>query len=82
MVHFVNMPFASLTHPNLPLGLFKSQLAEAGIESEVFNFNLDFAQRIGYGGYETIAFFKGDAFKENDPTEYLKKWIEKKGSLK
>lgn len=59
MIHLVNMPLATLTRPNLPLGLFKSQLAEAGIESEVFNFNFDFAQRIGFGGYETIAFFKG-----------------------
>ena len=31
---------------------------------------------------KTIAFFKSDAFKENDPAGYLKKWIEKKGSLK
>jgi len=59
MIHLVNMPFTSLTHPNLALGLFKSQLAGAGMESDVFNFNLDFARRIGYSGYETIAFFKG-----------------------
>lgn len=59
MIHFVNMPFASLTHPNLPLGIFQAQLAAAGIESEVFNLNLDFAQAIGYSGYESIAFFRG-----------------------
>ncbi len=59
MIHLVNMPFTSLTHPNLALAVFKAQLAEIGLESQVFNLNLDFAQRIGRGGYESIAFFRG-----------------------
>lgn len=59
MIHLINMPFTSLTHPNLALAVFKAQLAEVGIKSQVFNLNLDFARRISYGGYESIAFFKG-----------------------
>lgn len=59
MILFLNMPFGSLTHPNLPLGIFQSQLTESGIDSDVLNLNLDFAQAIGYSGYESVAFFKG-----------------------
>ncbi|MCX6677461.1 MAG: RiPP maturation radical SAM C-methyltransferase [Methanothrix sp.] len=59
MIHLVNMPFASLTNPNLALGLIKAQLQEAGIESKVFNLNFDFARQIGFSGYETIALFRG-----------------------
>jgi ribosomal peptide maturation radical SAM protein 1 len=59
VVHLVNMPFVSLTHPTLALGLIKSRLAAAGIESRVFNHNLDFARSIGLGAYEMMALFKG-----------------------
>ena len=59
MIRLVNMPFGSLTHPNLPLGIFAAQLTEAGLDHDVHYLNLDFAQAIGYTGYESIAFFKG-----------------------
>jgi ribosomal peptide maturation radical SAM protein 1 len=59
MIHLINMPFASLIHPSLPLGLFKAQLDREGTDSEVFNFNFDFARRIGFGNYSTIAFLRG-----------------------
>jgi hypothetical protein len=59
MIHLVNMPFASLTNPNLALGLIKAQLQEAGMDCRVFNLNLDLARQIGFGGYETVALFKG-----------------------
>ncbi|HPJ29787.1 MAG TPA: RiPP maturation radical SAM C-methyltransferase [Methanothrix sp.] len=59
MIHLVNMPFASLTAPNLALGLIKAQLREEGLESKVVNLNFDFARMIGFGGYERVALFKG-----------------------
>ena len=59
MIHLVYMPFGSITHPPLALGLFKAQLAEAGIPCRVHHLNLHFAQRIGFGAYETISMFKG-----------------------
>jgi ribosomal peptide maturation radical SAM protein 1 len=59
MIHLIYMPFGSITHPPLALGLFKAQLAEAGIPSRVHHFNLHFARKINFGAYETIALFKG-----------------------
>lgn len=59
LIHLVNMPFVSLTHPTLALGLVKSRLAAAAIPSRVFNINLDFARAIGLGAYEMMALFKG-----------------------
>lgn len=59
MIHWVQMPFGSITTPSLALGQFKAQLAEAGIESQVFPFNMAFSRMIGPGAYETIARFKG-----------------------
>ncbi|MGB1276162.1 MAG: hypothetical protein ACPG77_10470, partial [Nannocystaceae bacterium] len=53
------MPFGSVTYPNLALGQFKAQLAGAGMDARVYNFNLQFARMIGVGAYETIARFKG-----------------------
>jgi ribosomal peptide maturation radical SAM protein 1 len=59
MIHIVNMPFGSLTHPAIAPALIKAQLENAGMPCKVFNFNFDFARMIGIGEYETIAFFKG-----------------------
>ncbi|MGK7956199.1 MAG: RiPP maturation radical SAM C-methyltransferase [Crocosphaera sp.] len=59
MIHLIYMPFGSITHPPLALGLFKAQLEEAGIPCRVHHFNLRFAQCINFGSYETIALFKG-----------------------
>lgn len=59
MIHLVNMPFVSLTHPTLALGVLKSRLAADGQASRVFNLNLDFARAIGLGAYEMVALFKG-----------------------
>lgn len=59
MICLVNMPFGSLTRPALALGLFKTQLEEAGLPVRVLNLNFDFARRINFGSYEGIAVFKG-----------------------
>lgn len=59
MIHLVNMPFGSLTSPNLALSLMRSQLGAAGLDSRVFNLNFDFANKIGFNEYETIALFRG-----------------------
>ncbi len=59
MIHIVNMPFGSLTHPAIAPALIKVQLERAEMPCKVFNFNFDFARMIGIGEYETIAFFKG-----------------------
>ncbi len=59
MIHLVQMPFGSVTTPSLALGQFKAQLADAGIPSRVFPFNMAFSRMIGPGAYETIARFKG-----------------------
>jgi ribosomal peptide maturation radical SAM protein 1 len=59
MIHLINMPFGSIQHPNLALGLIKSQLAQNDITSIVHNLNILFAQMIGFSGYEYIAMFKG-----------------------
>ncbi|MEZ4451213.1 MAG: RiPP maturation radical SAM C-methyltransferase [Nannocystaceae bacterium] len=59
LIHLVNMPFVSLTHPTLALGLIKSRLQAAGLVAPVHNLNLDFARAIGLGAYETLALFKG-----------------------
>jgi ribosomal peptide maturation radical SAM protein 1 len=59
MIHLINMPFASIFHPALALGLIKSQLKEAGIKNHVFDLNLMFAGMIGFASYEAIAMFKG-----------------------
>jgi len=59
MIHLIYMPFGSITHPPLALGLFKAQLEQAGIPCRVHHFNLRFAQFINFGSYESIALFKG-----------------------
>jgi len=59
MIHLIYMPFGSITHPPLALGLFKAQLEQAGIPCRVHHFNLRFAQCINFGSYESIALFKG-----------------------
>ncbi|MCP4111572.1 MAG: hypothetical protein GY749_39625 [Desulfobacteraceae bacterium] len=58
MIYLVNMPFASITYPNLALGLFKSQFLENKIDCRILDLNLYFARLIGYGGYQNIARFK------------------------
>jgi ribosomal peptide maturation radical SAM protein 1 len=59
MIHLVNMPFASMIHPSLALGQFKAQLKEAGLESQVYNFNFDLAIKAGILNYELVAKSKG-----------------------
>lgn len=59
MIHLIDMPFGSIFRPSLALGLIKSSLDQAGINSRVFHLNLLFAQRMGFANYETIALFKG-----------------------
>jgi ribosomal peptide maturation radical SAM protein 1 len=59
MIHLVNMPFASLLRPAYALGQFKAQLASAGLESRVFNFNFDFALKAGVKQFELVALMRG-----------------------
>jgi len=53
-VLLINMPFAGVTHPSLALGLFKAQLRAAGIECDVADLNLRFAQRVGWDNYSAV----------------------------
>ena len=59
MIHLIYMPFGSITHPPLALGVFKAQLEREGIPCRIHHFNLRFAQWINFGSYEAIALFKG-----------------------
>lgn len=53
------MPYGSLTCPSPALGLIKSSLTQAGLDSRVFNLIFDFARLMGQDGYEMISLFKG-----------------------
>lgn len=68
MIHLVNMPFASVHHPSLSLGLIKALLGQAGIPARVHDLNLTFARMIGVAGYEAIGLFKG---KDVQVSEWL-----------
>jgi ribosomal peptide maturation radical SAM protein 1 len=59
VIRLVNMPFGSLTRPALALGLFKAQLAQAGMAARTLNPSFDFARLIGFGAYECVSMFKG-----------------------
>lgn len=59
MIHLIYMPLALTINPSLALGQIKAQLNEAGMESRVFNLNLDFAGRLGIKNYEIIALTRG-----------------------
>ena len=59
MIFFLNMPFASLTEPSLPVGVFKSQLKQHQMPVHVFNFNFNFARLVGLSSYSTISLLKG-----------------------
>ena len=54
MIAMVNMPFASLMVPPLPVGLLKARLNRAGLLCTAFNFNFLFARFIGIGAYQSI----------------------------
>jgi len=54
-IHLVQMPFGSGLHPSLPLGLLKALLTRAGVRARVYNLNLEFAGRIGFPLYESLA---------------------------
>ena len=41
VVAFVSMPFAVCAMPSIALGLLKARLAEAGLDSTVYDFNLE-----------------------------------------
>jgi ribosomal peptide maturation radical SAM protein 1 len=61
MIYLINMPFASITYPNLALGLFKAQFNKANLTSKIFDFNFTFARMIGYSSYQKIGrFMDGD----------------------
>ena len=59
MIHLVNMPFASLLRPSLPLSQIKAQLAEVGLPARVFNLNFDFALEAGFEAFEMVALLRG-----------------------
>ncbi|MCP4351939.1 MAG: RiPP maturation radical SAM protein 1 [Desulfobacterales bacterium] len=61
MIYFINMPFASISYPNIAPALFKAQCKQARIECRVLDLNLLFARLIGYNGYQKIGrFMEGD----------------------
>jgi len=51
-IALICMPWASIAQPSLALGLIKAQLAEAGIASDAFYFNLELADLIGLDLYD------------------------------
>lgn len=59
MIRLVNMPFGSLLRPPLALGLMEAQLRAADLDVGTTHLTFDFARLIGFGAYESIAFFKG-----------------------
>ena len=54
-IALVNMPFASIYRPSIGLGLLKAALVRDGHEVDVFDFNLDFAERVGFEAYSLLA---------------------------
>jgi len=59
LICLINMPFASMIHPNLALCQFKAQLTEAGLDCRLLNLNYDFACQIGMKSYEAFARRRG-----------------------
>lgn len=59
MIRLISAPFGSVTHPPLAPAVMKAQLDRAGLPTRVLYLNLDFARMIGFGAYESIAYFKG-----------------------
>lgn len=53
-VYLVNMPYASLTHPSLALGLIETYIKEYGHAVDVIYGNLEFANIIGLAEYDVI----------------------------
>lgn len=54
-IALVNMPFASIYRPSIGLGLLKAALVRDGHHVDVFNFNLDFAEQVGFEAYSLLA---------------------------
>jgi ribosomal peptide maturation radical SAM protein 1 len=54
-VSFVVMPFASAHRPAIGVSLLKAALKQIGISSDIYYFNLDFAELIGISLYDIIA---------------------------
>ena len=54
-IALVNMPFASIYRPSIGLGLLKEALVRDGHHVDVFNFNLDFAEQVGFEAYSLLA---------------------------
>ncbi len=53
-VCLVNMPYSSLTHPSLALGLIESYILEYNHTCQVIYGNLEFAEKIGLAEYDAI----------------------------
>ncbi|MDT0604516.1 RiPP maturation radical SAM C-methyltransferase [Thalassotalea castellviae] len=53
-IYLVNMPYSSLTHPSLALGLIEKYILAYGHQSEVIYANLAFAKIIGLAQYDVI----------------------------
>lgn len=53
-IYLVNMPYSSLTHPSLALGLIENYIAQYHHQSEVIYGNLAFAKQIGFAEYDAI----------------------------
>lgn len=50
----VNMPFASARYPSIQLGLLHAAAEQAGTVVDTHNFNLAFAERLGWDDYELL----------------------------
>jgi ribosomal peptide maturation radical SAM protein 1 len=58
-VALVSMPFFASQMPSIQLGLLKSIGSEYGFPTQTLHLNLDFAQQIGQGIYESISASRG-----------------------
>ncbi len=59
-VSLISMPFGSLEHPSIALGLLKSVLRENGIKSNVHYANFLFSEKIGLRSYNFFSNFSSE----------------------
>lgn len=60
----VSMPFTSVYHPSIQLGLLKAIAAREGFSVDTFHFNLNFAHRIGLKRFEALC--EGQARRDGE----------------
>lgn len=72
-VAFVSMPFHRCTMPPIALGILKSALAESGLPSTVYNFNLDLLPDLGDTAEEALRCYEliGDDLSNELASEWF-----------